>query len=204
MSLTPTSKKSKPKRSSFIRMNVFGSMESYIRISNINDFLYCPFSIYLHSLYEGFDKKAYQQTPQVVGTIKHEAIDKGTYSTSRRYVTGLEIYSEEYGIAGKIDIYDAQEKALIERKTRIKTIQKGYLYQLYAQYLCMKEMGYEVEKLFLHSLDDNKRYSVEIPRGLPLIEFRDTLKYMRNFDPTRIKHHECERCSQSIYGELNW
>lgn len=179
-------------------------MESYIRISNINDFLYCPMSIYLHSLYEGFDKKAYQQKPQIVGTIKHESIDNGTYSTSRRYVTGLEIYSEKYGIAGKIDIYDGQERALIERKTRVKKIHKGYEYQLYAQYLCMKEMGYPVEKLFLHSLDDNRRYSVAIPKGASLILFEDTLKYMRNFDPTKVKHHECAYCSQSIYGELNW
>lgn len=179
-------------------------METYIRISNINDFLYCPFSIYLHSLYEGFDKKTYQQKPQIVGTIKHESIDKGTYSTSRRYVTGLEVYSEEYGIAGKIDIYDRKEKALIERKTRIKTIHKGYRYQLYAQYLCMKEMGYEVEKLFLHSLDDNKRYPIELPKGYELFSFMDTLKYMRCFNPINVTHHECEYCSRSIYGELNW
>src|SRR5512133_2949131 len=121
--LTASPKESKPKRS--LAKSERFRMESYIRISNINDFLYCPFSIYLHSLYEGFDKKAYQQKSQIVGTIKHESIDKGTYSTSRRYVTGLEVYSEEYGIAGKIDMYDRQEKALIERKTRIKRVHQG-------------------------------------------------------------------------------
>jgi len=179
-------------------------MENYIRISNINDFLYCPVSIYLHSLYESFDRKAFQQIAQVAGTIKHTTIDKGVYSTSTRYLVGVDVYSEVYGIAGKIDIYDKREKKLIERKTKIKTLQKGYIFQLYAQYLCLKEMGFEVEKLFLHSLDDNKRYAIEIPTREDLKEFMELLKQMRAFDVTKIKHHSCERCSKSIYGALNW
>lgn len=179
-------------------------MESYIRISNINDFLYCPVSIYLHSLYEGFDRKAYQQTPQIVGTIKHENIDKGQYSTSRRYATGLEIYSEKYGIAGKLDVYDREKKAIIERKTRIKHIHTGYRYQLYAQYLCLTEMGYPVEKLFLHSLEDNKRYPIPLPDAEELAAFERTIEEMKRFDITKYKDHVCERCSSSIYGPLSW
>ena len=36
-------------------------------------------------------------------------------------------------------------------------------YQLYAQYFCLREMGYEVEKLKLYSLDDNKVYEIPLP-----------------------------------------
>lgn len=179
-------------------------MESYIRISNINDFLYCPLSIYLHSLYEGFDKKTYQQTPQLRGTINHESIDQGTYSTALRFVTGLEVYSERHGIAGKIDLYDRQQKALVERKTRIKKVHMGYVYQLYAQYLCMTEMGYRVERLFLHSLEDNKRYPVELPTYQDLIQFFTTLSRMRHFRLDKYKNHSCPRCSSSIYSPLSW
>jgi CRISPR-associated protein Cas4 len=179
-------------------------MESYIRISNINDFLYCPVSIYLHSLYEDFDRSAYHQTPQIVGTANHRSLDDGTYSTAKRYLTGLEVYSAEYGLCGKIDFYDSKEKLLVERKTRVREVQKGYVYQLYAQYLCMKEMGYEVERLALHSLEDNKRYPINLPGEPELAEFRRLLDEMRSFDPTKIRHHACDRCSQSIYGPLNW
>ena len=179
-------------------------MDDYIRISNINDFLYCPVSIYLHSLYEGFDKRAYQAAPQVSGTIRHESLDKGTYSTARRYLTGLEVYSEEYGLAGKIDLYDIRDKTLVERKTLIREVTRGFIYQLYAQYLCLKEMGYEVDKMFLHSLEDNRRYAVPLPGPKDLDEFRTLLEEMRNFTPADIRHHSCERCSRSIYGPLNW
>ena len=139
-----------------------------------------------------------------MGTIKHESVDNGTYSTARRYVTGLEIYSEKYGIAGKLDVYDKEHKAIIERKTRIKQIHLGYRYQLYAQYLCATEMGYEVEKLFLHSLEDNKRYPISLPEGEELTAFERTIEEMNHFDITKYKDHLCERCSSSIYGPLSW
>lgn len=49
-------------------------MEPYIQISKINDFVYCPMSLYLHGMYEGFSQRAYHARPQVVGKINHEAI----------------------------------------------------------------------------------------------------------------------------------
>lgn len=179
-------------------------MESYLRISNINDFLYCPLSLYLHSLYEGFDRKVYHQLPQIAGMFNHERIDQGDYSTAQRYLSGLELYSEKYGIAGKLDVYDQKDKAIIERKTRIKTIHEGYRFQIYAQYLCLTEMGYPVEKLFLHSLQDNKRYQILLPTEADLYTLRQTLDSMREFDITAYKNHSCERCAGSIYGALSW
>src|SRR3989338_4539406 len=97
-------------------------MESYIQISKINDFIFCPRSIYFHVVYEQFHQKTYHQTPQLVGKIKHENIEKGEYSTAKRYLQGMEVYCEKYGLAGKIDIYDRDQRSLIERKTKVVKI----------------------------------------------------------------------------------
>ena len=179
-------------------------MEPYIQISKINDFMYCPVSIYLHSLYENFNTKTYHQTPQIAGNINHEAIESGTYTTSSNFVMGMEVSSERYNLVGKIDIYDKRRQALVERKTRVKTIYPGYRYQLYAQYFCMMEMGYEVKSLFIHSLEDNKRYRIPIPRKKERKEFEDVLRRMREFDMKDMQKHSCERCAKSIYGTLSW
>ena len=45
----------------------------------------------------------------------------------------------------------------------IKTIYDGYIFQLYAQYHCLKEMGYKVKKLRLYSMDTNKSYPIPLP-----------------------------------------
>jgi CRISPR-associated protein Cas4 len=97
-------------------------MEQYIQISKINDFLYCPRSVYLHSIYENFNSKTFHKTPQVVGKINHSSIDEGRYSSAKKYLQGMPVYSEKYGIAGKIDIYDSEKKTLTERKTMIKKV----------------------------------------------------------------------------------
>lgn len=180
------------------------NMESYIQISKINDFAYCPLSLYLHSVYESFDTSLYHDTPQVVGRINHAMIEEGRYSTSKHILQGISVYSEQFGIMGKIDIYDEKKKELVERKTRIKTIWPGYIYQIYGQYFCMREMGYEVEKLFLHSLADNKRYPVLLPAEREEKRFGFFVGEMRAFDIRQYKNHRCKKCANSIYGILTW
>jgi len=179
-------------------------MEPYIQISKINDFLFCPVSLYLHSMYEGFNSKTFHQTSQVAGKINHQSIEAGKYSTASRYLQCFNIYSEKYNIMGKIDIYDKQEYALIERKTRIKEIYNGYKYQLYAQYFCLVEMGYKVEKLFLHSLEDNKRYKIYIPNKNEIKKFEKVLSDINSFDISKVKNHKCLKCELSVYGVLSW
>lgn len=179
-------------------------MEPYIQISKINDFLYCPRSIYLHSLYESFGDQTFHQTPQVIGRLNHQSIEDGDYSSAKRYLMALPVFSDEYGIAGKIDIYDSVKKHLVERKTRIKNIYEGYLMQVYAQYFCMKEMGYEIEKIFLYSMEDNKKYEVEVPKEKETAKFKEILENIRNYDPFLDKNHSCQKCSNSIYGTFAW
>lgn len=157
-------------------------MDSLIQISKINDFLYSPKSLYFHEIYEDFDESLYNSNFQTRGKIVHAKIDSFTYSSSKNYLQSLPIYSEKYDLVGKIDIYDNKQKSLIERKYLIKKIHKGYIYQLYGEMLCLQEMGFEVKKLFLHSLSDNKRYEVKMPNSQEVNEFEATLEKIRNYD----------------------
>jgi len=166
--------------------------------------MFCPLSVYLHGVYESFDTSLYHDTPQVEGRLNHESIDSGTYSTSKHILQGLSVYSGTYGIMGKIDIYDEKKKMLVERKTKIKRIWPGYMYQLYGQYFCMKEMGYKIETLFLHSLSDNKRYPIPLPEERDKKRFLFFIEAMRSFDIRTYKNHRCHKCTNSIYGILTW
>lgn len=178
-------------------------MEPYIQISKINDFIFCPKSLYFHSIYENFSEKAYHQSPQVKGKIKHESIDRGKYSTAKRYLQGLEVYSEKYNLTGKIDIYDKEERALIERKNKIATIYDGYKYQLYAQYFCMEEMGYEVEKMFLYSMTDNKKYEIDLPKEAELEKFEKIIDEIKDFNILNNNYEKnLAKCARCIYKEL--
>lgn len=178
-------------------------METYIQISKINDFIFCPKSIYFHGIYENFNEKIYHQSPQVKGKIKHEGVDNQKYSTAKKYLQGLEVYSEKYNLAGKIDIYDQENKSLVERKNKIETIYDGYKYQLYAQYLCLKEMGYKVEKLYFYSMSDNKKYEVDLPDKEEMTKFEDTLRRIREFNMlTNNFSPNPAKCSQCVYKEL--
>lgn len=178
-------------------------MEQYIQISKINDFIFCPRSLYFHSIYENYGQAAYHSTPQTVGKIKHEKIDQKRYSTAKRYLSGLEVYSEKYGLAGKIDIYDTDSGILIERKTKVKKIFDGYKYQLYAQMFCLREMGYEVWGLRIHSLADNKKYVVPLPTIEDIAIFEKTLKEIRFFDAVDSKPlKNSQKCDYCIYKPL--
>jgi len=179
-------------------------MESYIPISKINDFLYCPKSLYLHMMYENFDESLFHDKPQTEGKLNHLPIEEKTYSTAKRFIIGKEVYSEKYKIMGKIDIYDTETKTLIERKTKIKQIFDGYKYQLYAQYFCFKEMGYKVEKIILRSLSDNKNYEIPIPTQKDEIEFKKLIDRIYSFNPKELFNHHCPKCDNSIYGVLSW
>jgi len=178
-------------------------MEPYIQISQLNDFIFCPKSIYYHGLYGGYKSSVYHDTPQVTGKIKHESIDLKKYSSASRYIQGLEVYNSKYNICGKIDIYDIQTKSLIERKTKIKEIYDGQKYQLYGQYFCLQEMGYIVEHLYLHSLTDNKRYKIKIPNEEEIKKFENLINQFCSFDLFDSSFTQnINKCNHCIYNEL--
>ena len=177
-------------------------MESYLPISFLNDFIFCPRSIYYHQLYSPYQSALYHREAQVRGKAKHESIEKGTYSTAKRYLLNYDVYSLKYKLCGKIDIYDQLEKKVIERKTRIKKIYEGYLLQLYAHYVCLVEMGYSVSALFLHSLEDNKRYPISLPGSSELSRLEGLIRQIRSFDLEASFSQNQMKCKQCIYSPL--
>lgn len=179
-------------------------MEQYIRISNINDFLFCPKALYLSSVFEGYDRSLFEEAPQVIGKQLHAAVDERRYSSSKHILQGLPVASTEYGLLGKIDTFDTKKHALIERKTLVKKIYEGYRLQLYAQYVALTEMGYNVMFLYIHSMQDNKRYAILPPNAAALDRLSEVLRQMRELTPDKIKHHHCQRCDEHIYGGLAW
>lgn len=177
-------------------------MQDFIQISKINDFIFCPFSIYLHSIYENFSEKTYHSSYQTKGKIKHESVDKGKFSTSKNILQGLEIYSEKYGLVGKIDTLDTDKKNLVERKNKIVKIYDGYKYQLWAQYFCLIEMGYDIQEISLYSISDNRPYPIPVPSENDTEEFEAVLEKIRNFNIKNDFSKNIKKCEKCIYNNL--
>ena len=97
-------------------------MENPINITMLNDFIFCPLSIYYHNLYDDMETSLYQNHFQIDGTQAHKAVDNNKYSTSARILQGKSVYCEEYNLIGKIDVFDLNTKTLTERKKKITTV----------------------------------------------------------------------------------
>lgn len=65
-------------------------MDDAILITELNDFIFCPVSIYFHKMYKDMDRMIYQNTDQINGTAAHKKVDEGTYSTSKDVLMGCE------------------------------------------------------------------------------------------------------------------
>ncbi len=181
-------------------------MESYLPITYLNDFIFCPRSIYFHQRFAPYNQSLYHNKEQTVGKIRHETIEERRYSTSKNIFQNMDVYSEKYQLCGRIDIYDQSTKELVERKYHIKQIYDGYRYQIYAHYFCLHEMGYEVSSLFLHSLKDNKRYPIQIPSQKDIQEFEELLSkiYKHRVEETFQQNiKKCERCVYNTLCDIN-
>ncbi len=179
-------------------------MEQPIKISYLNDFIFCPASIYYHGLYEELDTSVFQEIDQIRGKFIHEKIDHAAYSTRKEMLQGIEVYSDKYRIIGKIDIYDGANKTLTERKNKITTIYDGYIFQLYAQYFALKEQGYDIQKLRLYSYSDNKMYPITLPEDdhEMLAKFETLITNITGFDLQGFYQNNIEKCERCIYSPL--
>jgi len=178
-------------------------MESYIQISKLNDFIFCPMSLYFHSFYENYDQRLYHKKEQAVGKIKHRNVDESKYSTAKRFLQGMPVFSSKYNLMGKIDVFDQKNNFLIERKNKVKKIYDGYKLQLWAQMFCLKEMGFEVKRLYIHSLSDNKRYEIKMPDVEDQSYFLRIISEIENFDIFDFdKYINPNKCTKCIYAEL--
>ena len=177
-------------------------MEDYISISTLNDFIFCPYSIYLHNVYMETDEGLYHATPQTKGKLAHEPVDSKTSSNRSNDVFALPVYSEQLGLMGKIDVYKKNEKKLIERKYQLKRIFQGQIYQLWAQYFCMTEMGYEVNSIAFYEISTNKMIPVTLPLDSDKQELLSFISSFKSFDPLLpipVNQNKCRHC---IYCNL--
>lgn len=177
-------------------------MEENIIISNLNDFIFCPRSIYFHNLYTSFDDHLYHTSYQKKGQIAHKNIDSKKYSSKKQFLESIDIYSEELGLVGKIDLLDIKNKTLIERKNKIKKIYEGYYLQIYAQYFCLKEMGYDIQKLKFYSISDNKSYDVDIPTEKEKNKLKDIIEKIKSFKLDSNFKQNQNKCEMCIYKEM--
>ncbi|MFB1004376.1 MAG: type V CRISPR-associated protein Cas4 [Bacteroidia bacterium] len=81
-------------------------MENYIPISFLNDYIFCPRSIYYHQLYRKFKKSTYQKKPQLEGLAAHKSIDAKFHTKSKHILMSYELYTEKYKLHGKLDVFD--------------------------------------------------------------------------------------------------
>lgn len=176
-------------------------MDDAILISQLNDFVFCPISIYFHKLYGNMDKMIYQDTYQLNGSAAHRSVDFGKYSTSKNILQGIDVYSDKYNLVGKIDLFDISKGVLRERKKHVRQIYDGYIFQLYAQYFALVEMGYNVKKIMLYSMDDNKSYNIELPHenNDMLIKFESIIYEMRHFEMDKFQQNNFSKCKNCIY-----
>lgn len=178
-------------------------MIDYIPISTLNDFIFCPYSIYLHNVYMETDETMYHATPQTLGKAAHKSVDEKVASTKADDLLSLPVYSEEFGIMGKIDVYKRNQKRLIERKYQLKQIFIGQVYQIWAQMFCLKEMGYEVEILEFYETSTNRTIPVPLPTELERQQFKEFIDRYRSFNPAltsfKLNPNKCKHC---IYCNL--
>lgn len=172
-------------------------------ITQINDFTFCPRSIYFHDIYRNsVGEEVYHAVPQKVGRASHEAIDEGHYSSRSDILSGAMVYSAQYGLMGRIDIFYIKTGLLVERKYSVSTVWPGFRYQLYAQGFALTEMGYTVQAMRIHSAKDNKNYDIQLPGEFEKKEFEKLLYRIRHFslsDPFAVNPKKCRSC---IYREL--
>lgn len=148
------------------------------------------------------DEEIFHATPQTIGRIAHESVDKKSSSSLKNEIQSLPISSDELCVMGKIDIYRQNEKILIERKNNLKQIYRGQLYQIWAQYYCMIEMGYEVKKLAFYEISTNKMIPVDLPSETEKKELVSFIDEYKKYDPASSFHINENKCRHCVYCNL--
>lgn len=75
------------------------------------------------------------------------------------------------------------------------------MFQVYAQCFSLREMGYEVRRIVIHSLTDNKNYEIPLPEEDPIMleKFKKTIHAIRTFRIEDFKQTNVEKCRNCIY-----
>lgn len=178
-------------------------MESMWTMTQLNDFIFCPRSLYYSGVYRNTGSvEIYHQAPQLNGKAAHEAVDNSRYSSRRNILQGITVYCEKYNLVGLIDTFDISSGILTERKNSITAVYDGFRYQLYAQYFALEEMGYDVKSLRLYSMKDNIVYPVSLPTSVQVNDFECTLRRMQEWTPDCVFVANPKKCRACIYSPL--
>lgn len=148
------------------------------------------------------DEDIYHATPQTQGKTAHKGVDKKTSSNKKNEILSLPVFSDELQIMGKIDVFKKDEKILIERKYQLKQIFKGQIYQLWAQFFCMKEMGYEIEEIAFYEISTNKMHKIPLPGEKEKNELKEFIEKFKNFNPENQIVTNPNKCAHCIYCNL--
>lgn len=176
-------------------------METFLPISYLNDFIFCPYSIYLHQVFDTGSEDVYSAKPQQTGKTLHADIDDFAHSVSD-VLKGIYVISNQLGVYGKIDKYYTQDKKLVESKYAIKVLYKGYYYQLWAQYFAMIEMGYEVNVIEFFCIKDKITHRIPLPGKTEFNELRQHIRTIAWYDFDKELKINPEKCTHCIYSSL--
>lgn len=178
-------------------------MENLIQITYLNDFVFCPYSIYLHQIFEDGEMESFQASPQSEGRLAHTDIDLKEYQTKDSdCIKGIYVYSSSLKLYGKIDSYYLERRALVERKREIKIIYQGYLYQLWAQYFAMREMGYCVEEIAFETVVGKRYLPQALPTDADFARLKKEVISMALFRPEEFENQNPNKCVHCIYSAL--
>lgn len=179
-------------------------MEVFLPITYLNDFVFCPYSVYLHQVFDSNKEEIYSAAPQQTGKSAHSDIDSLNLidNSDPDVLKGIYVISNRFGVYGKIDKYYLKQAKLVESKYQIKTLYRGYYYQLWAQYFALTEMGYHVNELAFYSIKEKHHYPVELPSIEEANELKGHIRKIAHFNFESYLNVNMEKCIHCIYASL--
>ena len=76
------------------------------------------------------------------------------------------------------------------------------MYQIWAQYLCMKEMGYDVERLAFYDISTNRMIPVSLPTKTDILQLTFLIDAILLYDPSEPPYVSTNKCRRCIYCSL--
>lgn len=148
------------------------------------------------------DDSLFHAKPQTTGRIAHSSVDTKTYTTSKDVLQSIPIVSNKLGLIGKIDLFYKNDKLLVERKYQLKQIYQGQLYQIWAQYLCLLEMGYEVEYIEFFEISTKRRIPLALPSAYDIEMLCSHIEKYKHYNPADVIPINPNKCVHCVYCNL--
>ena len=132
-------------------------MENPISITMLNDFVFCPVSIYFHNFYQGVEKNLYQGKSQINGTKAHETIDKNTLNLL------VANYQNNYLKMLPIKMYDKKKLEWIDSQILVTNDEAISIQNISAQLMC--------DTIYRYCWDDPYIFKNKIYKALKVLGY---------------------------------